>query len=127
MLALDKDPGAYCEGVALQLQQGSSSADLAMLRERELVSAAYMEKTVELELAGGQCITALAYVIDSNHVQYCGSLPLDKQARIIVCSEGGRGTNRAYLRKTAEQFKQLGIHDREIENLDALVEKLKDA
>lgn len=53
---------------------------LAALRERELVSSAYLEITAQLETPGG-VVRALAYVVDPHHVQYCGGLDLEAQAR----------------------------------------------
>ena len=125
VLALDEDADAWCDGVALQLVQESAYSDLETLRERELVSSAYLEQIVELEMTGGECLSALAYVIDRNHVQYCGRLPLDEQARIIAIARGGRGTNREYLESTVARLRQLGISDPELENLDVLVGNLK--
>jgi glutathione-specific gamma-glutamylcyclotransferase len=50
-------------------------------------------------------------VIDPDHDQYCGGLPLEQQARIIARSVGGRGSNRDYLFSTADHLSALGITD----------------
>jgi len=44
VLALDAMEGARCHGVALSVAQGEEAQTLDYLRERELVSAAYLER-----------------------------------------------------------------------------------
>ena len=74
-----------------------------------------------LRLADGRDLTALAYVIDPDHEQYCGGLPLSEQARIIAGAVGGRGPNRDYLFATAEHLAALGIADADLTWLAAQV------
>ncbi|WP_136441837.1 gamma-glutamylcyclotransferase [Pacificoceanicola onchidii] len=121
VLALDAHRGALCDGVAFRAQPGTEDETLAYLRERELVSAAYVEKTVTLDLDGGERIDALAYVIDRDHVQYC-RLALEEQAVIIARAVGGRGPNTEYLYNTATHLAELGIPDAE---LDWLVDRVR--
>lgn len=67
VLALDAVPGASCEGVAFRVADGAEADTLAALRERELVSSAYVERRVPLALTDGRTVTALAYVIERDH------------------------------------------------------------
>jgi cation transport protein ChaC len=122
VLALDRAEGAHCDGVAFRVEPGAEAETLAVLRERELVSSAYVEADLDLSMQDGRQVTALCYVIDPDHVQYCGGLPLEEQARIIACSVGGRGPNRDYLWSTAEHLAELGIAD---EDLDWLAERVR--
>lgn len=121
VLALDPHPGAVCEGLALRAEPGTEDETLAYLRERELVSAAYLETLQPLDLDDGRRVEAVAYVIDSAHDQYC-LLPLEEQARIIAGASGGRGPNPDYLYNTARHLGDLGIPDPE---LDWLVERVR--
>jgi cation transport protein ChaC len=57
----------------------------------------------------------LAYVIDPDHVQYCGGLALEEQAQIIAQAVGGRGPNRDYLWSTAVHLAELGIGDGDLD------------
>ena len=50
VLALDADTGTACDGMALRVAPGTEEATLAYLRERELVSSAYVEKTLDVQL-----------------------------------------------------------------------------
>ncbi|KAF0173041.1 MAG: cation transport protein ChaC [Rhodobacteraceae bacterium] len=124
VLALDHAPGACCDGVAFRVQPGAEAETLAQLRERELISSAYLEREVPLRLADGRDLTALAYVIDPEHDQYCGGLPLAEQARIIAGAVGGRGPNRDYLFATADHLAELGIADVDLTWLAAEVRSM---
>ena len=118
VLALDRAPGAFCDGVAFRVTPGAEAETLATLRARELISSAYLEDWLALRTKDDRDVTALAYVIDPYHTQYCGGLSLEEQAGIIAHAVGGRGTNRAYLEATAAHLDDLGIADAD---LDALV------
>ena len=111
VLALDRQENALCDGVAFAVAPGQEDATVAALRERELVSSAYLETMLPVTLRQGGTVTALVYVIDPDHDQYCGGLPLEQQARIISRSVGGRGSNRDYLFSTADHLSALGITD----------------
>lgn len=124
VLALDRAAAAHCDGVAFRVQPGAEAATLAALRERELVSSAYLEAVLPVDLAQGGRIEALAYVIDPDHAQYCGGLPLEDQARIILSAAGGRGPNRDYLLATVEHLDDLGIADPDLSWLAARVREL---
>ena len=87
---------------------------MAGLRERELVSSAYLERVLTLDLHDGRRIEAVCYVIDPDHVQYCGGLPLEEQASIIAHAVGGMGPNREYLENTARHLVELGIEDEDL-------------
>jgi len=125
VLALDAQAGAMCDGVAFLVAPEDGAATLAYLRARELISSAYVEKTLSIRLADGQRAEALVYVIDADHVQYCGGLPLEEQAGIIAAAVGGRGPNDEYLFNTASHLRELGIEDADLDWLEARVRQLK--
>lgn len=121
VLALDRGDGAHCDGVAFRVEPGAEAATIAALRTRELISSAYLEAWLEVDLADGRQVRALAFVIDPDHVQYCGGLPLEEQAQIIAQAVGGRGSNREYLLATAAHLADLGIADADLNWLSARV------
>lgn len=125
VLALDAAAEAVCDGVALRVTPGAEAATLAYLRERELVSSAYLERRMPVSLADGRQVEALAYVIDADHVQYCGGLALEEQARIIAQACGGRGRNCDYLFATAQHLADLGIADPDLTWLTQKVRQLR--
>lgn len=123
VLALDRAAGAHCMGVAFRVAEGAEADTLAALRERELISSAYLETHVPVH-CGGDSFDCLTYVIDPDHIQYCGGLALEEQARIIAHATGGRGPNRDYLWNTAQHLADLGIADPDLEWLSQRVRDL---
>lgn len=109
VLALDALLGARCTGVAFQVKPEEEDTVLAMLRERELISSAYVEQIVRLQV-GDVSLDALAYVIDPDHAQYC-QFDLETQAKMIARAVGGRGPNPEYLYNTSDHLIEMDIRD----------------
>ncbi len=114
-----------CTGMAFRVRPGEEAAVTAYLRERELISSAYLEQRHSVALASGGEVTATAFVVDPDHVQYCGGLALAEQARIIAQARGGRGPNDEYLHLTHRHLAELGIEDAELAALDRMVRQIK--
>ena len=123
VLALDRAAGASCLGLAFRAPPGTEAATLAYLRERELISSAYIEERLPLDLTDGRQVTAVTYVIDRDHCQYCGGMGLEEQARTIAHAAGDNGPNRDYLFATAAHLDTLGIADAD---LGWLVERVRE-
>ncbi len=121
VLALDAADGASCQGLALRVAGGQETRTLDYLRERELISSAYLERMLDVRLADGRQVPAVTYVIDPDHVQYCGGLPLEEQAHIIAHAHGGRGPNSEYLFNTAAHLHALGLADDDLDWLSMRV------
>ncbi|WP_170325965.1 gamma-glutamylcyclotransferase [Ruegeria arenilitoris] len=115
VLALDEQADAHCKGLALAVEAGHEDRTLHELRERELISSAYVEKMLDVQLDNGEVVTAVTYVIDADHVQYCGGMPLEEQAQIIAHAVGGRGPNTEYLYNTAEHLAEIDLRDPDLE------------
>ncbi|MEX0340136.1 MAG: gamma-glutamylcyclotransferase [Arenibacterium sp.] len=124
VLALDEAEGAACDGLALAVASGRESETLEYLRERELISSAYLERNLQVTLNSGETVEAVTYVIDAAHVQYCGGLPLEEQAHIIAHAVGGRGPNSEYLFNTTDHLVELGLHDADLSWLSDRVRRL---
>jgi len=122
VLALDAHRTEFCVGVGLRVAETNEADVLAYLRERELVSSAYLERVLPLDLHDGRQVEAVTYVVDAKHEQYCGGVALEEQARIIAKAVGGRGPNTEYLYNTVAHLVELGIRD---PDLEWLVERVK--
>ena len=128
VLALDHAPGAHCDGLAFRVDGAEAPATIEYLRERELISSAYLETRLSVEFRDGALQTdVLTYVIDREHDQYRGTLSLEDQARIIAHAVGGRGPNDAYLVNTAAHLAELGLADDDLDWLVRRVRQLKGA
>lgn len=123
VLALDADADEHCTGVAFRVAGDEQERVLAALRERELISSAYVERHVPLALGDGRAVEALAYVIEPAHEQYC-RFDLEEQARRIAFAVGGRGPNTEYLYNTADHLVQMGIEDADMAWLVTRVREL---
>ncbi len=124
VLALDPHPGGSVTGLALRAQEGHEEETLGYLRERELISSAYLEERVRLTLTNGCEVDATTFVVDTQHQQYCGGLPPERQARIIASAVGGRGPNTEYLWNTVSHLHELGIPDSDLDWLAHRVREL---
>ncbi|MBM3605686.1 MAG: gamma-glutamylcyclotransferase [Alphaproteobacteria bacterium] len=124
VLGLDAQEGATCRGLALRIPPQDHDEILDQLRKRELVTDAYREALLPLELDDGRHVQALAYVMRRDHRQYAGGLSHDEQARIIAGASGGRGPNSEYLFNTAAHLAQIGMADDDLEALTRAVQGL---
>jgi glutathione-specific gamma-glutamylcyclotransferase len=124
VLALDAQRGAVCEGLAFAVPGADAPEVLDALRQRELISSAYLEARLPLQLQGGNRVEAVTFIVDPQHVQYCGTLDLEEQAGIIARAVGGRGPNTEYLWNTADHLAELGIHDADLTWLSSRVREL---
>ncbi|MHA3976172.1 gamma-glutamylcyclotransferase [Halovulum sp. GXIMD14794] len=124
VLALDRQAGAACTGVAYRVPGAHGKTCLSYLRERELVSSAYLEVLEPLALSDGRNVQALCYVMDRSHEQYRGMLSTEDQAEIIARAEGPAGTNRDYLLNTVRSLHDLGLEDAGLFDLAARVRSL---
>ena len=103
---------------------GKEDETLEYLRERELVSAAYLERMLNITLADGRVVEAVTYVIDEGHDQYCCDMPLEEQAQIIASAVGGRGPNTEYLYNTSNHLREIELRDPDLEWLTNRVREL---
>ncbi len=124
VLALDAQPGAVCDGLALRAAPGTEAATLATLRARELISYAYAEAQLPVILTDGRRVTATTYVINRDHGQYARGLTLTEQAKIIARSSGARGPNRDYLLTTYHHLTDLGLKDPDMASLVGMITQM---
>jgi glutathione-specific gamma-glutamylcyclotransferase len=113
-LVLGLDRGGCCQGIAFRVAGARRAPTLDYLRERELVTSVYKEKTLTVEFAEGASATAVAYVADRTHPQYAGRLPLEEVTRLVSTARGASGDNPAYVRNTYEHLLRMGLHDEEL-------------
>ena len=115
VLALDPQSDAACNGLAFRVPDDHAEATVGYLRERELISSAYVERLLDITLSDGAQVTALVYVVDT---------ALEEQARIISTAIGGRGPNTEYLWNTVDHLEELGIGDDDLSWLAVRVREL---
>jgi len=124
VLGLDRQKDALCEGVAYFVPAALAEKAHQYLRERELVSYAYLEKIERLALKDGRTVPAICYVVDKTHAQYADNIAITEKARVISTARGSAGDNLEYLESTSAHLQALGIVDQECERLMGLVSGL---
>ena len=126
-LVLGLDRGGSCRGMAFSIAADERDEVLAYLRERELVTNVYLEKTLPIRLADGRRVTAVAYIVDRNHQQYAGALDAIEAAHIVESSVGQSGPNDAYLFNTLAHLREMGIRDQWLEQVAGEIERMREA
>lgn len=125
-LVLGLDRGGACRGIAYRVAGGLLAQTVTYLREREQVTMVYREavRSVWLEGASAQRVSALCYMVDRGHPQYAGRLSLDEQVHLVRQGHGRSGINRDYVVETVKALEALGLRDRD---LHLIAERLRGA
>jgi len=122
-LVLGLDRGGASEGIAYRVAAADYARVVRYLRDREQVSGVYREVRVAVALMGAvrREVTALTFIVERAHPSYAGRLPLRQQARLIKGASGRSGINLDYLISTLAHLAELGIRDRDLERLIAII------
>jgi glutathione-specific gamma-glutamylcyclotransferase len=116
-LVLGLDRGGRCHGVAFRVAADEAGATMHYLREREQVTAVYLERQVNVRLDDERIVTAVTYVADRRHGQYAGKLRFDEVLRLVRQGQGVSGRNPDYVRSTHEHLLTMGIVDPLLERI----------
>lgn len=114
-LVLGLDRGGSCVGLAFRVPGELRGEVLAYLRERELPTSVYLERTLPVRLADGGIAQAVTYIVDRTHEQYAGDLDEAHAASIVSGSVGQSGPNEDYVLNTLQHLEALGIRDHWLE------------
>ncbi|MGR6429585.1 gamma-glutamylcyclotransferase [Rhizobium sp. PAMB 3174] len=126
-LVLGLDQGGSCRGIAFKVEPHDRDSVIDYLRERELVTSVYLERSVPIRLDNGRKVRALTYVIDRRHEQYAGALDPLHAAGTVLSATGRSGPNEAYVRNTVEHLRGIGIRDHRLERVIAEMGRLAQA
>lgn len=118
-LVLGLDRGGSCLGLAFRVPGELRDEVVAYLRERELVTNVYVERSLTVRLDRGEQVEALAYVVDRGHVQYGGAMDVEHAIARVRGAAGRSGANEDYVVNTVEHLKALGIRDHWLEAVAA--------
>ena len=120
-LVMGLDRGGSCVGIAFRVAGDKREEALRYLRERELVTNVYLERTSKISLADNRIVDAVTYVADKNHEQYAGRLSVEDAATQVCGAVGQMGPNEDYVLNTYDQIGQMGIKDSWLSNLSAKI------
>jgi glutathione-specific gamma-glutamylcyclotransferase len=122
-LVLGLDRGGACRGIAFRVSAGHRDATISYLRGREQTTNVYREvmRSVWLDNAAQDRVSALTYVVDRGHVQYAGRLSLAEQLRYVRQGHGRSGDNRDYVLSTVKSIEAQGFRDQQLHQLSAML------
>ncbi|WP_214469524.1 gamma-glutamylcyclotransferase [Mesorhizobium sp. dw_380] len=116
-LVLGLDHGGSCVGLAFRVPGDLRDEVIAYLRERELVTSVYLERTLKVRLDGAGTVEAVAYIVDRKHEQYAGALDAAHAAAVVRGAVGQSGDNEDYVLSTLKHLEALGIRDHWLEEV----------
>ena len=118
-LVLGLDRGGACPGVAFEVDAALREATIRYLREREQVTAVYVERFAPITLEFGDRVRAVTYVADRLHDQYAGRLEREAMLEHVRAGNGKSGDNTEYILETHDHLQALGVRDPDLEWLSA--------
>jgi cation transport protein ChaC len=121
-LVLGLAPGGSVRGMAYRIAPADWAQVYAYLMEREQPTETYVEARRNVRLDDGRRVEALVFLSDTRHPQWAGALSLERQAELIAGARGLSGHNVDYLKDLVEHLQEMGLRDRAMERLLALVQ-----
>jgi len=109
--------GGSCWGMAYHVHAHGVRRALARLWQREMPRRVYAPRLLQVQIAGGRQVRALAFLADPTHPAYVRELDLHGRARLVAQGIGQRGTAVDYIRNTLEHMQQLGVSDPHLERI----------
>ncbi len=122
-LMLGLDHGGCCRGVAYRVDEAAAGTELDILWRREMLAEAYRAVWTPVRLQSGRRVHAITFVINRSNARYIPRLDEAEAARHISGAAGNLGPCHEDLCETIAHLAELGIPDRPLERLAALVRR----
>ncbi len=116
MAALDE--GGQCDGLVFRVAADLVDQETRFMWRREMFAGTYCPVFLDVETPQGP-VEALAFVMDRTNSRYMPQLTNDTAARMIAVAEGPRGSNFDYLQSLITHLAELGIRDKDMQDLHA--------
>ncbi len=116
-LVLGLDRGGSCTGIAFRVSAHLRDKTISYLRAREQATNVYIETWLPIQINGKSDVSALTYIVDTSHHQYCGILSDQEKLSLIRNGHGISGANPDYVRSTYLHLKEMGIEDDDMARL----------
>src|SRR5205085_7122377 len=104
----------------------AAELDRLVRREVSMVPSAFPWRWVEVISSEGP-VTALTFAMNRKSGRYIAHLSDEELADVLAKAVGFRGSMAEYLFSTVQKLEELGIHDRNLWRLQALVADRIDA
>ncbi|WP_267423563.1 gamma-glutamylcyclotransferase [Methylobacterium sp. GC_Met_2] len=118
VLALDR--GGLCRGIVFRLPNSEIREALMPVWRREMRGRGYVARWLPVATEAGT-VSALTFLANRASDRYAGRLSDPEIAEKIAVACGHKGPSAEYLFRTVEACERLGIRDRHLWSLQALV------
>ena len=118
MLALDR--GGSCVGILYRITGPDLRGKIMPVWQREMRGRGYRARWVTVQMDEGRCM-ALTFVANRDGERYAGRLSDEQIADRIASACGHIGPSAEYLLNTVAHCEELGIRDRHLWRMQALV------
>ena len=109
-LVLGLDAGGSCRGVAFRIRAEQAQSELRLLWRREMVLGSYSPRWLKVSM-GERDLNAIAFIVNRNHANYAGRLPLETVLKTMIGARGYLGTPAEYLHETIRGLLAHGVRD----------------
>ena len=109
-LVLGLDSGGSCRGVAFRIRAKQARSELHLLWRREMVLGSYSPRWLSVTI-GNRALSAIAFIVNRNHPNYAGRLPLETVLKTMIGARGYLGTPAEYLHETIRGLLAHGVRD----------------
>ncbi|MGB1238581.1 MAG: gamma-glutamylcyclotransferase [Pseudomonadales bacterium] len=123
-LVLGLDRGGSCRGRVFRVAREHKDSVAQYLYAREMPTAVYSAKVLQVKCADGRTVSALTFVVDRAHQQYLQGLSPQQLADIVDRAAGISGTSADYLASTLAQLKTQQVRDRKLEAIASYSKRL---
>jgi glutathione-specific gamma-glutamylcyclotransferase len=126
MMALDR--GGQCRGVIYRLPDATLVGELDKLLRREMVMVPsdFPWRWIDVSTDEGP-MRAMTFAMNRKSQRYVANLGDEQLADVLATARGFRGSMAEYLFSTVQKLEELGIHDRNLWRMQALVADRIDA
>ena len=119
MLGLDR--GGACAGALYRIVAEHSEEESELIWAREMMIPVYNARWVTARTAAGPT-RAVTFIVDRACDRYAGRLANEQLVTTLATARGKLGSSFDYLRSLTDALDVMGIEDRSLRNLRALVE-----
>lgn len=115
-LVLGLDAGGSCRGVVFRIGAKQARNELRLLWRREMALGSYSPRWLNAT-TGTRDVSAITFVVNRNHPNYAGRLPLETVLKTMVGTRGYLGTPAEYLHETIRGLLAHGVRDAYLMNI----------
>ena len=115
-LVLGLDAGGSCRGVAFRIGAKQAQNELRLLWRREMALGSYNPRWLNVN-TGERDLSAIAFIVNRNHPNYAGRLPLETVLNTMIGTRGYLGTPAEYLHETIRGLLAHGVRDEYLMNI----------